>query len=79
MLEYIQSLSNADLLPGFLWFGIVFFMVCVGEIMLNFVNMILQKAFLYRHVRKLLCKMSEEEIQVFIETFCRRVENENSK
>lgn len=79
MLEYLQSLSKADLFPGFLWFGIVFCMVFVGEIILNFVNMILQKAFLYRHVRKLLCKMSEEEIQVFIETFCRRVENEKSK
>lgn len=79
MVEYIQNLSNADLLPGVLWFGIVFCMVFVGEIMLNFINMILQKAFLYRHVRKLLCKMSEEEMQVFIDTFCRSVENENSK
>lgn len=79
MLEYIQSLSTTDLLLGFVWFGIVFCMVCVGEIVLNFVNMILQKAFLYRHVRKLLCRMSEEERQVFIEEFCRIVENENSK
>ena len=79
MLEYIQSLSNADLLPGFLWFGIVFGLVCIGEVMLNFINMLLQKAFLYRNVRKLLCRMSEEERKIFIEKYCRRVENEKSK
>lgn len=79
MVEYIQNLSNADLLPGVLWFGIVFCMVFVGEIMLNFINMILQKAFLYRHVRKLLCRMSEEERTVFFEELFRRVKDEISK
>lgn len=62
MLEYIQSLSNADLLPGFLLFGILFVLVCIGEIILNFINMMLQKAFLYRRARKVLAEYSKDEI-----------------
>lgn len=68
MLEYIQSLLNADLLSGFLWFGIVFVLVCIGEIILNFINMMLQKSFLYRRARKVLAGYSKDEID-FVVTY----------
>lgn len=60
------SFTNADLLPGFVWFAIVFIFVCLGEIILNTANMFLQKAFLYRKARKVLSGYSDTDIRLFI-------------
>lgn len=61
------SFTNADLLPGFIWFAIVFIFVCLSEIILNAANMFLQKAFLYRKARKVLSGYSDTDIKLFID------------